>query len=295
MGNVYAGYRGLADIAGVGQVRFADASISAKQSINAPDLIMGDWDKDAYNYGPIEVGGSIGGPVTETFVSGSGGGTGIWDWGVKRNGDCGLLNSADTTLYYYCGGTEYRARTFVDMLVNTVGFSCSAGDVAQFTLDIMGSGVGPNNGWVNTDPPHFTTAEKLITWDKVGVSITPGPNPEFTPPTNVAYSNFDFSIGNNLQTVYSLGQPNLFPFEIVPGLRTITGSLSIYNTPQANGKDTWDDYLAADVSTISFSIGSLSLDMKVRFHRVEPASSTGPIISTVAFSGVTHQTGTAWE
>jgi hypothetical protein len=297
MANVYPGYRGLADIAGVGQVRFADASITARQTIEAPDLIMADWDHDAYVFSKIEVGGSISGPVTETFVSGSGAGTGIWNWGVQRKGTCGTLDGADTTLYYYCGGSEFRARQFLNMICNTVGFSCAAGDIAQFTLDIMGSGVGPNNGWLNVDPPLVTTAEKLITWDKVSVAITPGPNPEFTPPLNVAYSNFDFSISNNLQMVYSLGQSatvGLFPVDIVPGLRTITGSISVYNTPQANGKDNWDDYLAADVSTIAFDIGGLALDMKVRFHRVEPASSTGPVISTIGFTGVTHQTGIAW-
>lgn len=292
---VYPGYRGLADIAGVGQVRFGDASVTARQSVEAPDLIMGDWDHDAYVFGKIEVGGTISGPVTETFVSGSGGGTGIWAWGVTRYNDCGTLNSADTTLYYYCGGTEYRARQFTGMYVNTLGFSCSAGDVAQFNIDLMGTGLSGTNGWVNTDPPHFTTAEKLITWDRVTLTILPGANAEFTPPANIAYSNFDFSISNNLQAVYNLGQANLFPAAIVPGLRTITGSISVYNTPQADGKDAWIDYLASEVSTIGFNIGGLTLDMKVRFHRVEPASSTGPIVSTVAFTGVTHQSGTAWE
>jgi hypothetical protein len=181
------------------------------------------------------------------------------------------------------------------MYCNTVGFSCAAGDVAQFTLDILGKGLDPaDDGWLNSDPPHFTTAEKLITWDKVTLAITPGPDPEFTPPANIAYSNFDFSIANNLQTVYSLGQPNLFPFEIVPGLRTITGSISVYNTPRADGKDAWDDYEASEVSTIAFNIGGLAIDMKVRFHRVEPASSATPIISTIGFTGVSHQTGIAW-
>jgi len=298
MGNVFPGYRGLADIAGVGQVRFADAGITARQEINAPDLIMGDWDHDAYVYGPIEVGGSISGPVTETFVSGSGGGTGIWDWGVKRNGDCGTLTEADVTLYYYCGGTTNRAREFVDMLVNSVNFSCAAGDIAQFSIDVLGKGVndiGGTNGWLSTDKPPFTDAEKLITWDKVGVTITVG-DEDFTLPTNIAYSNFEFTISNNLETVYSLGQANLFPFEIVPGLRTITGSISVYNTPQADGVNAWDDYPdAARVSTIAFDIGGLPLTMKCRFHRVEPASSVGPIISTIGFTGVSHQTGAHWE
>lgn len=290
MANVYAGYRGLADIGGVGQVRFADASISAKQTVEAPDLIVGDWDHDAYYYGKIDVGGSISGPVTETFISGSGGGTGLFTYAVTRNGDCGTLTAADTTLYYYCGGSENRARTFTGMYVNTLGFSCAAGDVAQFTMDLMGSGA---SAWLTTDPPHFTTAEKLLTWEKVGIVITPGS--EYTPPASIAYSNFNFDISNNLQPVYSLGQTNLYPYEIVPGLRTISGSISVYNTPDFHGEDAWDDYVAAGVSTITFAIGSISISMKVRFHRVEPASSTGPIISSVGFTGVTHQVGTPWE
>lgn len=293
MGNVYPGYRGLADIGGVGQVRFADAGITARQEINAPDLIMGDWDHDAYVFGKIEVGGTISGPVTQTFVSGSGGGTGLWDWGVKRNGNCGTLNDADVTLYYYCGGSDSNSRSFTGMLVNSLNFSCAAGDIAQFSIDIMGSGAG---AWQTADPPHYTDAEKLITWDKVGVTITKGADENI--PVNtaaLAYSNFDFTIANNLEIVYSLGQPNLFPYEIVPGLRTITGSISVYNTPEFNGQDRWDDYIAANVSTIAFDIGGLAIDMKVRFHRVEPASSTGPIISTVGFMGVSHQTGAAWE
>jgi len=294
MGNVYPGYRGLADIAAVGNVRFADAGITARQEVNAPDLIMGDWDHDAYVYGPIEVGGTISGPVTETFVSGAAGG-GLWDWGVKRNGDCGTLTESDVTLYYYCGGSDQRGRIFTDMLVNSLNFSCSAGDIAQFSIDILGKGVGANNGWISTDPPHFTTAEKLITWDKVNVTITTVGDSDFTLPANIAYSNFDFTIANNLETVYSLGQADLFPFEIVPGLRGITGSISVYNTPESNGADKWDDYLAANVGNITFDIGGLSLDMKVRFHRVEPASSTGPIISSIGFTGVSHQTGAAWE
>lgn len=288
---VHPGYRGLADIPGVGQVRFADANMTARQEINAPDLIMGDWDHDAYVYGPIEVGGSISGPVTETFVSGSGGGTGIWNWGVRRQSPCGLLDSADVTLYYYCGGTETKQRTFNDMYVNSVNFSCAAGDIAQFSIDTMAKNVG---AWGTGDPPQFTDAEKLITWDKVYVNITPG-DENVTLPASIAYSNFDFTISNNLETVYSLSQPNLFPYEIVPGLRTITGSVSVYDTPEFDGVDRWDDYLAANIGTIAFDIGGLTISMKVRFHRVEPASSVGPIVSTVGFTGVGHQTGPEWE
>ena len=289
MSNVYAGYRGLADIAGVGQVRFSDASISAKQTVEAPDLIAGTWNPSAYYFGKIEVGGSISGPVTETFISGSGGGSGVWRWGSQRSSPCGLMTADALTLYYYCGGSESRGRQFTNMLVNTMGFSCAAGDVAQFNIDVMGNGLGPDDGWITSDPPLFEVTEKLLMWDKVHVSITPGSNPEFTPPANIAYSNFDLSIANNLQPVYSLGQPNLFPYEIVPGIRRITGSISVYNTPRSDGKDTWDDYLATDLSVITFNIGGIVIDLNVRFHRVEPASSVSSIVSTIGFSCVGPQ------
>jgi len=292
-GDVHSGYRGLAYISNVGNVRFGDASISAKQVVEAPDLIMGDWDHDAYVYGKVEVGGTISGPVTETFVSGSGGGTGLWSWGVKRDGDCGDLDSGDVTLYYYCGGSDKNSRTFSNMLVNTIGFSCAAGDIAQFNIDLMGMAAGD---WAAATPPHMTTGEKLMTWDVCSVQISSGG--EFDVPANIAYSNFDFSISNNLTPVYSLGQNDtvgLFPFDIVPGLRTITGSISVYDTPQADGYDYWTDYAAEPVSVITFNIGSLAIDMKVRFHRVEPASSVGPVVSTIGFTGVTHQTGAAFN
>lgn len=306
MATVFPGYRGYADIAGVGEVRFADASITARQEVNAPDLIMGDWDHDAYVFGPIEVGGTISGPVTETFVCGSGGGTGLWNWGVVRNGTCGTLNEEDLTLYYYCGdaGSGYgSSRKFTGMLVNSLNFSCAAGDIAQFSIDVMGKSAGT---WVESATiPALTFAEKLMTWDKCHVTLTAGAD-LWQPPVAIQFSNFDFTISNNLQVVYSLGQSNLFPYEIVPGLRTITGSISVYNIPESDGADRWGEYLAANVGKINFNIGPdpgdssicsspLEIDMAVRFHRVEPASSTGPIISSIGFTGVTHQTGTAWE
>lgn len=302
MGNVFPGYRGIVDIDGIGPVRFQDANISAKQEINAPDLIMGDWDHDAYNYGPITVGGSISGPVTETFIEGTAGG-GLWDWAIKRYDECGVLASNDLTLYYYCNsnGSDFRARRFTGMYVNSLDLSCSAGDIAQFSLDLLGSGVDTtDNGWRAEDHSLFSTAEKLITWDKVSAQITDPGDEQYINVSDIYYSNFNITVSNNLTTAYALNQENLFPFEIVPGLRTITGSISVYNTPRFDGKDKWDDYPdAADVANLRFILAGngveLSIDVKARFHRVEPASSTGNIVSTVAFTGVTHQLPPVWS
>ena len=189
------------------------------------------------------------------------------------------------------------------MKVNSLNFSCSAGDVAQFSIEVMGTSAG---SWQEGSIPHFTTSEKFITWDKVSVAIgVPGCASEARGDTghiptasemiNLNYSDFSFDISNNLEAAYSLSQANLFPVDIVPGLRSISGSLTAYNAPNFNGFDTWDDYWADGTVPITFNIGNLTVTMKVRFHRVQPSSSTGLITSSVAFTGVGHQTGEVWE
>jgi len=273
---IHPGYLGLVDISGVGRVRFTDSNITARQEVNAPDIIMGDYDHDAYVFGKIEVGGTISGPVTETF----GAAGGLWSWATSRTGTCKELSEAGVTVYYYCE----KSRAFSGMKVNSVNFSCSAGDIAQFSIDLMGKSAAD---W-GTGTTSYEDAEKLITWDKVSVSVG-GTGPGATALTNVSFSNFDFTVSNNLEPVYSLSQANLFPVQVVEGLRTITGSLSVFNAPEVDGVETWDEYVAANVSTLTFNVGDLSVTANVQFHRVEPAASVGPVVSTVAFTGVTHQ------
>ena len=315
MAIVNPGYRGIAYLDAIGggtNVRFASADVSAKQEVVADDLIMGDWDRDAYYYGKIEVGGSISGPVTETFTGGiaacgatSSGDEGVFQWAATRTAPCGSLTESGLTLYYYCDSDtgEGRSKAFTGMKVNSLNFSCTAGDVAQFSIDVMGKSAST---WNESAIPHFTTSEKLITWDKVSVGIgTPGCSSETRGdaghmPTAAEvlllnYQSFSFDISNNLEAAYSLSQANLFPVDIVPGLRSISGSLTAYNAPNFNGFDTWDDYWADGIVPLTFNVGNLSIVMNVRFHRVQPASATGLITSTVAFTGVGHQDGAPWE
>jgi hypothetical protein len=303
-----AGYRGIADIGSTPtRIRFADASINAKQEVEAPDLVSGDWDRDAYAFGKIDVSGSINGPVTESFLQAA---DSVLGWGAARNdttgdGGCGELTSNDVKLWYFCGSS----RTFTDLLVNSLNFSVAAGEIAQFSVDVIGTSA---TAFVDESPPHYTTAEKLLTWDKVALSITTGTgddggsgsNPGLDIPAdtgNLQFSNFEFTITNNVEAVYSLGQPDLFPFDVIPGIRSISGSLSVYNTPDFNGALTFEDYCAGGVHTINFGLSSdcvgaaSTVAMKVRFHRIEATLNPGTIISTVGFTGVTHQSGFPWD
>lgn len=296
MANLFPGYRGIANIGAVGQVRFSSADITARQEINAPELISGGWDRMAYNYGPVTVEGTISGPVTETFVSGASGGS-LWDWAVKRSAPCGLLTTSTVDLYYYCGtpdeGNTENARLFSGMLVNSVNFSVTAGEAANFSINVMGSTAGP---WRNDVPPLVTASEKITTWDKVNVSITQLAGHETTLTTPINFQSFDFTISNNLQVNYAMtdGQENLFPFEITPGIRNIDGTLTAYNIPLAVGADSYDDYNANSQTILSFDIGGLEISMRVQLHRVQASSSTGIITSTIGFTGVGYQSGSEW-
>lgn len=275
--NIYPGYRGVANVGG-NQFRFADANITAKQEVRIEDIVMGHWDYDAYVYGPVDISGSISGPATETFVTG---GSSIWDWATKRQSDCGEVQENDVELWYYCGGSDANYRKFESLMVNTLGFSCAAGDIAQFTLDVMG--YKKPDAWINSTPAIFSTAEKFITWDKVNIAV----GGTGAPTSTLRWSNFELTVANNLTPLYAIQATNdLFPVDVVPGLRKATGTLTAYNIPEFVGFDSWDDYDAATTGTLTVTIATLTISMKVQFHRIEPASKVGPITSTVGFTTV---------
>jgi len=288
-----AGYKGIALIDG-SEFRFSDASIVAKQAVEAPDLVMGDIDRDAYVFGKIEIGGSINGPVTETFMASGG----VFDWACGREA-CGGLASKDVELIYYCE----KSRNFTGLMVNSLNFSVAAGDIAQFGLELIGTDF---DAW-GTNTADFTTPEKLITWDKINIGITKTGTEPDAPAQAIldalAYSNFDFTVANNIEAQYSLGQADLKPYDLVPGLRNISGSITIFNIEDFGGADTFDSYCADQVHTINLNIEGGScvftddkdVSMKVRFSRIEPSLSAGIITSTVAFQGVTDQTAAIWN
>lgn len=291
MANVHAGYRGILDLDGAGTyLRFTDCSISAKQAVEIPDVVMGDWDHDVFAYGKIEVNGSLSGLVDTNFANT------IWNWGYDRSDPCGLLTPKSPHLYYYCDTTG-RDVSFTDLYVNSLNFTCAAGDIANWSVDVIGKQA---SAFGTTSAPQFTDTHKLITWDKVGVTISGG---DLGTPTSVAFQNLEFTIANNVELVYAIlpasTPPTLFPYEAVPGIRTITGSLTAFDVDDTfSGYNAWGDYTdgpnanpgaPGGQSTMTFTIGTLSVTFLVRFHRIEPTVGTGPITSTVAFSGVSHQ------
>ena len=277
---INAGYMGLA-IIGSTKLRFENANIAAKQEIVAPDMVMGDWDHDSYYYGPITIDGQISGPIDESF------GSEILTWAVRRK-TCGLLDPQTVDIYYYCGTGTNHSR-FPQILANSVQVQATAGDVVKYTLNVIGSGEGIFN---NATTPSYTDPKKLVTWEKLALNISGGP---VTFAAGTVFSAFEITVANNVVPAYSLGQSNLFPADLITGIRTITGSITIYNITGSGWPIRWDDYAASNTANLSFYIpGPGTITAKVQFARVQPTAVAGPVTATIAFTGVTHQVGSIW-
>jgi len=275
IGDIRAGYMGSLDLGTAGVIRFTSGSIYAKQEVEAPDLIMGTWNRNAAVFGKVEIVGNFSGPVTENFGT-------LWAAAFDRD-SCGNLSFFDCGIRYFCDDT---GKTF-SVIVNNLTFSCSAGDIAQFSLDLIGAEIPTGGG-----PGDNTTEEKLITWDVLAVYGF-----------GSKISNFEVSINNNVEAVYAIKEPgatnNYFPFDLVAGLRSISGSVSAYcnSTTELDalggGKDSYSDMAAGlgDAAIISFFNGSETIEVKVLKHRFEPQAATGPFVATVGFTGVGNQPG----
>ncbi len=282
MSIVKPGFRGYAEIAGTdNKVRFQSFGVNANQDIEAPDLVMGDDTHNAWAYGKVDVSGSISGPVTES--------TGVFIDALEAN----LVEEDGVTINvkYYDGYT----RTFTGVRLNQYTFNVSAGEVVNFTLDLMGVTIeeGP------VDMQGYTKGEKLITWDKSSIRVGDLHLDENGEPNYQALGfydglqSFSFTASNNFQRMFVLGRSDLFG-DLVEGIKDVTGNIVSYQDKAseantiASGVNYWDQYDGDYAYPISFYIGdNMIVSATVRFHRGTSELSTGPVVTTMNFKGVT--------
>ena len=285
----HQGYMGHAKIGGT-LVKIASSSINPAQAIESPTLVQGDWNPKAWNYGKIETGGGISGPIAETAAN-------VWAaaWVRAASGDK-MQNVVEVDIAYFSG----HGRTFNECQINSYELSVNAGDVAQFNIDFMGTTEATYAGTV--DHTNDVACEKLITWDKCGFNYTGN--------TATQFQAFTYTVNNNLERLYMLNQATtygLFPAAIVAGIRNITGTLSFYaddtgidvqfpiapGTPSF-GADHFDDYSATNTTAVQVFAGSVvTATGNVGFSRAQASAQTGTMIYTVAFTGLCNQIETA--
>lgn len=258
---IFPGFTGALNIDGK-SIKFESASIAAKQDVNLPDLVAGTYKKGSYNYSKIEVGGSASGPVDEDF------GTSLWDKAFNRTSDCFKLEPCPFSVTYYCDGLGLSVTSGA---INTMKLSCTAGELAQWSIDVVGGGY--SSGSASVAP---SGQKKLVTWDAFTVT---------TPFGNTVQA-FEVEINNNAQMVWAMNG-GYAPLDIIAGLRMITGSVTVYDP---NGTDGGSDSYATSTADKNFSVtgGGLNIDFtgSVAYARIEPKLGVGPFMATYKFTVV---------
>ena len=254
MATILPGFMGYLNFAGLG-IPFDSASVARDQSLFLPDLMVGDPDRIGWAYGQRLVTGSFSGPIPVADVSN------LWAWAFSRNADGTLTNSGDLTIeYFYDEGIIWE-----NCKINSMSFSVSAGDIANYSIDVMGLGEG--SGTVGRMDCEDTTPT-LITWRECAFGSTP------------FISGFEISIANNLQPAFVVSSAaNFYPDALVESPRTITGNIQQYgvDVPPANGN-------------VTVSFGSFNINAQnVIFHGRAPAANPSTVISTYNYTAVCDQ------
>lgn len=270
-------------------IRITGSSLNPVQAINAPDLVQGEYNKRAWNYGPIETGGNVTGPLGE--ISSVALATDAWDRDPTGPGDR-LANTVDVEIYFY-KATGNSGRKFAGCQIDSYALTVTAGDVATFTANFFGKQVTA----IGSSVFNATACEKLITWDMCGVDLS-----AVTEVTNFSnqIQGWSLTISNNLKRIMRVGQPDLFPVDILAGIRNVEGDLTIYadddnkalltklTNPPYFGADSFSGYSAATPVTITFNINApaIVIPLKCYFARTDINAMIDTQTYTAHFTGL---------
>lgn len=208
------GYIGSAILDGNLVVRARSSGLGIKQTIQMPDVVDGSIDRTLYQLGAIEVGGNLVVPIVQEGNSMSFLNT-LWQYCVDRQPN-GELSKGDFEValnYSWNSG-----RTFKGCRVNTMSMKMTAGEIAEATIDIMGTTASRTGGAVN--PVPYSPA-KVVTWADIQI---------IGPFDTCIVKEFNFEINNNCLRNYTFCPSQdvaggLFASNISTGKRFVNGSL----------------------------------------------------------------------
>lgn len=272
---VHMGYVGQAKIKDTWYL-MTGSSLNATQAVEAPDTVGGAAMRKGAIHGKIEIGGNITGPIHEYASE-------LYEFSMDRTTELDHMANQFTVLisYYQKGGTQ-----FDNCVVNSLQLSCTAGEVATFTLDVIGLSAAASNGAVaNTSVP----CSKLMTWDQCTVTGAPAAMDQI--------QSINMTLNNNVQRAYVIGQADFFPADIPCGFREMSGTISAYaeGSPfdAGGGADTWAESNITDATALSLAIGTVMTMNCVKpiYHRAEGQGQTGPAIYTLNYTGICEPSG----
>ena len=295
MANIHMGYMGHCTLTASGtttQYLITGSSLNAVQTINAPDLVAAWYLRKGWNYGKVEIGGNVTGPLHDLATS-------LWSESLVRSDarDHMLTKDIEVDLAFY----KAKGLKFSNCSIGTLELTATAGEVVNFTIDFMGSKAPDSTDYTTAvdclDADVTTPCSKLITWDRVQFGVS-------TLASTSNFQSFTFTVNNNLERQYSItgdivGTADLYPVDITAGLRNVSGTVSMYAEgplclgrgifPLGNfGANKYDDYDASDRTTVTFAIDTIvpSTAVDVVFNRPESSATVGTTIYTLNWTAV---------
>ena len=280
MANVYAGYMGLATVDGT-NVRCTAFNINPTQTPSFYDHVIGVNDtiptdsstkgeevgviqtqRTLWRPSPIIINGSMSFPATEETSS-----------LLFDHAKYGTYIT-EINFVHYCEASK----TYFNCRVNTYNFSVSSGDIVNITSELYARDIQDG-----TNLNQYTDAQKLITWDKVTVNISPSLG------TGINLEGINFNVNNNLVPIYTsdptLIDPSitnkLYPADLRLGMQHVSGNLLIYLR-----KGTTLLNISTAITTISISCPGFSTTINVILTPEQIEGIIGPVITTIPFVGV---------
>jgi hypothetical protein len=201
----------------------------------------------------------------------------------------------ELTFEYFCndpegaGGDTKSGRKFIDCRFDTLSISATAGDVVTISTNIFAKGIEE----ADASPTPYTTAEKLVTWEKVELTI------DDTLIDASLIQGFQLDIKNNVQPVFTASPDNpinsLGPHDLRIGMQDVSGTLNVYGMDGV-------DFLAdcgggaspSDSSEIKLKIGGgaiLDATINCVFLPRNTNGAVSTIVSAIPFMGVDYALG----
>ena len=231
------------------QVRATSADIRLSQEITKPDVIDGRFDRTVYQLGPKIVEGSVEFPsIMESIDSGTDPTSALYKIAVKRNwpGD-GKLAPMDISVAYTSNNAAF---VYKECIVNTFKWSVAQSDFVKVNVDLIGV-ERETAQWtaITESSAFFPNQSRVVTWNDAVVELRSGSAFNIT---GEFIRSFEANINNNAERYYTLNG-KLFPQDVAPRKRDITGSVSLMGRKPELADHAFDNQeRCAEVSTIKF-------------------------------------------
>jgi len=251
MGQLRKGFRGIVQIDDDILLRVSTVDIQRRQeAIPFLPTYAGTELRRIWRRGTGTIGGSISFPLTENKAHL------LAAYAIERT-------EFEMVVHYYGG----QAKFYEGCVVNSMSFSCNAGDVVSVQMNISATTIDSVNR-----TQTYTKGEKLVTWDKCIVDFSS------------AYEDsilqaFTYNIDNDIKTIHT--QKRLLPTFLNPAIQDVTGNFEFYDfeLPEAGVLP-----YSLGFKQVRFAIDTWTTTHNIVFDPIEANPlSADTVVSTVAW------------